>query len=320
VFRFDFATLSSYQWLGVLSDSTSKKEIDMTILITGATGTIGSLLVQQLADQHVAVNALTRDPSKAKFPSGVTAVSGDMLDVESMRKALQGVSTLFLLNSVSTQELTEAVLTLNLARQAGIERVVYLSVFNGEAFSNVPHFTSKHAVERMISQMGISATILRPNCFMQNDAMFFKDALMGPGLYPFPIGDKGVSMVDVRDIAEIAAQAVLKRERASQALPNEIINLVGPDALTGSGIAKIWAAVLNKQVNYTGSDTAPFEARLAQHAPSWMAMDMRLMLDRFCSDGMAATAADVGKMAERLGRRPRCYADFAAETRAQWVA
>ena len=69
----------------------------MTILITGATGTIGSLLVQQLANQAVAVNALTRDPSKAKFPSGVTAVSGDMLDVESMRKALQGVSTLFLL-------------------------------------------------------------------------------------------------------------------------------------------------------------------------------------------------------------------------------
>ncbi|MEN9590139.1 MAG: hypothetical protein RLZZ481_1925 [Pseudomonadota bacterium] len=75
---------------------------------------------------------------------------------------------------------------------------------------------------------------------------------------------------------------MLKRERASQALPNEIINLVGPDALTGSGIAKIWAAVLNKQVNYTGSDTAPFEAR--------------------------------------LGRRPRSYADFAAETRAQWEA
>lgn len=292
----------------------------MTILITGATGTIGSLLVQQLANQAVAVNALTRDPSKAKFPSGVTAVSGDMLDVESMRKALQGVSTLFLLNSVSTQELTEAVLTLNLARQAGIERVVYFSVFNGEAFSNVPHFTSKHAVERMISELGIPATILRPNCFMQNDAMFFKDALMGPGLYPFPIGDKGVSMVDVRDIAEIAAQAVLKRERASQALPNEIINLVGPDALTGSGIAKIWSATLNKQVTYTGSDTAPFEARLAQHALGWMAMDMRLMLVRFCSDGMVATSANVDKMTELLGRRPRSYADFAAEMKAQWEA
>ena len=247
-------------------------------------------------------------------------MAGDMLDVDSMRKALQGVSTLFLLNAVSTQELTEAVLTLNLAREAGIERLVYFSVFNAEPFTNVPHFTSKYAVERMIAQVGIPATILRPNCFMQNDALYFKDALMGPGLYPFPIGDKGVSMVDVRDIGEIAAQAVLKRERSSQALPNEIINLIGPDALTGPSIAKIWSATLNKQVTYTGSDTAQFEARLAQHAPSWMAMDMRLMLDRFCSDGMAATSADVDVMTELLGRRPRSYSDFAAETLAQWQA
>ncbi len=290
----------------------------MTILITGATGTIGSALVHQLADQHLAVNALTRDPGKAKLPAWVTPVAGDMLDVESMRKALKGVRTLFLLNAVSTQELTEAVLTLNLAREAGIERVVYFSVFNGESFTNVPHFTSKYTIERMIAQMGIPATILRPNCFMQNDALFFKDALLGPGLYPFPIGDKGVSMVDVRDIAEIAAGAVLQREHATHALPSEVINLVGPDALTGSGIAKIWAQLLDKPVTYTGNDTAPFEARLAHHAPGWMAMDMRLMLDRFCSDGMAATSADVDKMTKLLGRKARSYEDFAAETLVKW--
>ena len=64
----------------------------MTILITGATETIGMALVQQLASHHVAVNALTRNPNKAKFPNGVTAVAGDMLDVDSMRKALQRVN------------------------------------------------------------------------------------------------------------------------------------------------------------------------------------------------------------------------------------
>ena len=292
----------------------------MTILITGATGTIGSALIHQLAKQHVAVNALTRDPGKAKFPNGVTAVPGDMLDVESMREALQGVSTLFLLNAVSTQELTEAVLTLNLAREAGIQRLVYFSVFNGESFTDVPHFTSKYAVERMIAQTGIPATILRPNCFMQNDAVYFKDALLGPGLYPFPIGEKGVSMVDVRDIAEVAAGAVLQREQAPQVLPTEVIHLVGPDALTGPGIAKIWSGLMNKSVTYTGSDSRSFEARLAHHAPAWMAMDMRLMLDRFCSDGMTAIASDVDRMTQLLGHRPRSYADFAAETLAQWQA
>ncbi len=290
----------------------------MTILITGATGSVGSALVRQLTNQHVAVHALTRNPGKANFPAGVTAVAGDMLDVESMRKALNGVRTLFLLNAVSAQELTEALLTLSLAREAGIERVVYFSVFNGECFANVPHFASKYAVERMIAQSGMPATILRPNCFMQNDAFFFKDALMGPGLYPFPIGEKGVSMVDVRDIAEVAAGAVLLRERAPQALPSEVINLVGPVALTGPGIAAIWSGQLNKPVVYTGSDTAPFEAGLAHHAPGWMAMDMRLMLDRFCADGMAANSADVTRMTTLLGHKPRSYEDFAVETLVQW--
>lgn len=292
----------------------------MTILITGSTGTIGSVLLQQLSEHQVTANALTRNPGKTKFPEGITPIVGDMLDVESMRKALNGVTTLFLLNAVSAQELTEVILTLNLAREASIQRLVYFSVFNGEAFTNVPHFASKFAAERMISHMGIPATILRPNCFMQNDAMFFKDALLGPGLYPFPIGEKGVSMVDVRDIAEIAAGAVLRRERSPSSIPSEIINLVGPDSLTGTGIAKIWSDLLQKKVSYTGNDTAPFEARLVHHAPSWMAMDMRVMLDRFCSDGMAATSADVDKMTQLLGHAPRSYTNFAAEALSLWKA
>ena len=290
----------------------------MTLLITGATGTIGSLVLTHLSQKNTPVLALSRDPSKTKWAEGVTPVAGDMLDVASMRAALKGVRTLFLLNAVSPQELTQALLTLSLAREAGVERLVYFSVFNGEAFTDVPHFTSKYTVERMIQQTGIPATILRPNCFMQNDALYFKDALMGPGLYPFPLGEKGVSMVDVRDIADIATKAVLQRHRVDHALPSETISLVGPDALTGSSIAKIWSDVLAKPVRYTGGDTRSFEQRLAEHAPSWLAMDMRLMLDRFCSDGMAAAPNDVAKMTQLLARPPRSYADFAAETYAQW--
>lgn len=292
----------------------------MTILVTGGTGQVGSIVLQNLAAQHATVRALTRDPDKAAFPDGVTPVPGDMLDVQSMRIALDGVSTLFLLNAVSPQELTQALLTLSLAREAGIRRVVYFSVFNGEKFSDVPHFASKHAVERMIEQTGIPATILRPNCFMQNDAQFFRNALMGPGIYPFPIGEKGVSMVDVRDIAEIAAGALIRREQAADPMPSEIINLVGPEVLTGPSIAQIWSELLGKPVSYGGSATIAFEAQLAHHAPGWMAMDMRLMLDRFCSDGMACSSDDVAQMKRLLGRPPRSYSSFAAETLAQWQA
>src|SRR6476469_2059828 len=92
----------------------------MTILVTGETGTI---------------------------------VQGDVLDVDSLRGALNGVSTLFLLNAVVADEFTQALIVLNLAREAGVERIVYLSVIHSDLYSNVPHFAAKFAVERMIEQM-----------------------------------------------------------------------------------------------------------------------------------------------------------------------
>ncbi len=197
--------------------------------------------------------------------------------------------------------------------------MVYFSVFRGREFTNVPHFAAKYAVEQMIEQFDLPATILRPNCFMQNDAMF-KGALPGADVYPFPIGDKGVSMVDARDVAEAAAHALIERERASDPLPHQIINLVGPDALTGNINAAIWSDLLGKPVRFAGSDTAPFEKLIGQHEPGWAAMDLRLMLDRFQQDGMRASSRDIEEITGLLGRPPRSYAAFAAETLAQWQA
>jgi uncharacterized protein YbjT (DUF2867 family) len=291
----------------------------MSVLVVGGTGTIGSHLLRHLAAEDVEVRALTRDPGRAKFPNGVAAIGGDMLDVDATRDALKGNTTLFLLNAVAAEELTQTLLTLNLAREAGIQRLVYFSVFQGEAYANVPHFTAKHAAELAIERFDIPATILRPNCFMQNDA-WFKDALLGGGVYPFPIGDKGVSMVDARDIAEIAAQAILERERAAEPLPHRIVNVVGPAPLTGDGNAAIWAELLGKPVRYGGDDTAPFEAKMRGYGPSWAAMDLRLMLNRFQRDGMRASDDDVAEMTRLLGRPPRPYADFARETLAVWRA
>ena len=290
----------------------------MTILVTGATGMVGSRVLGHLSGQGVEVRAMTRDPNLAKFPDGVVPVGGSMLNTDAMRSALEGVTTLFLLNAVHPEELSQALLTLNLAKEAGIQRVVYFSVFKGKEFTNVPHFAAKHAVEQMIEQFDIPSTILRPNCFMQNDAVYFKNALLGAGVYPFPIGEKGVSMVDARDIAEIAAKALLERERATEPLPHHIINVSGPEALTGPSIAAIWSDLLGKPIKYTGGNTAPFEKMVGQHAPGWMAMDLRLMLERFQQDGMNATSSDVDEMTSLLGRPPRSYADFARETLAVW--
>ncbi|PKR50736.1 SDR family oxidoreductase [Thalassospira marina] len=283
----------------------------MTILVTGATGRVGSLVVKQLVNRGAAVRALTRDPSKAVFPNNVEIAQGDLLDIDAVRTALAGIRTLFLLNAVTGDEFTQALITLNLAREAGIERIVYLSVFDADRAVNVPHFAVKYGAERMLADMGFGATILRPSYFIDNEVMI-KDTILTHGVYPMPIGSKGIAMVDARDIAEIAAIELIRRESAPEKLPLTTINLVGPDILTGPALAKIWSNLLGRTIIYGGDDPSGFEQQMASVLPKWTAYEMRLMAERYVSDGMIPQAGDVERMISLLGRPLHTYRDFAA--------
>jgi uncharacterized protein YbjT (DUF2867 family) len=283
----------------------------MTILVTGATGTIGRQVVEQLVQRGVNVRALVRDPAKADFPAGVDVVQGDLLDPGSVRTAFQGVSAFFLLNAVTPDEFTQALIALNVAREAGVERVVYLSVIHSDRFVNVPHFAGKFGVERMIRQMGFSATILRPAYFMNNE-LTIKDTVLAYGVYPMPIGSKGLAMVDPRDLGEIAAIELIHRANATMPMVIERINVVGPDTLTGDDAAAIWSDILGRTIAYGGDDTAAFEQNLRHAMPGWMAYDMRLMAERFISDGMVPAAGDVARLTTMLGRPLRTYRDYVA--------
>jgi len=284
----------------------------MTILVTGATGQIGRQVVQQLTARGADVRVLVRDPAKADFPPGVAVAQGDLLDPDALRSAYAGVSTLFLLNAVVPDEFTQALLALNLAREAGIERLVYLSVIHSDVYVNVPHFAGKYGVERAIEALGFSATILRPAYFMENDLMV-KDVVFGHGVYPMPVGSRGLAMVSTRDIAEVAAIELLRRDRGERALPLERFNLVGPDVLTGLDVDAIWSEVLARPITYVGGDTAAFEQNLRHAMPAWMAYDMRLMSERFLGDGMLPQADDAERLAALLGRPLRSYRDFARQ-------
>lgn len=287
----------------------------MIILVTGATGNVGRNVVDQLVGRGASVRALVRNPAKANFSADVELVQGDLLDVDSLRSAFQGVSTLFLLNAVVPDEFSQALVALNLAREAGVQHVVYLSVIHSDVYLNVPHFAGKFGVERMIEALGFSATILRPAYFIDND-LTVKDVVMNYGVYPMPIGSKGLAMIDVRDIGEIAAIELLRHDAAAGPLPLQRINLVGPDTPTSADIAAIWTEVLQRPVAYGGDDTAAFEQNLRQFMPPWMAYDMRLMAERFLIDGMVPETGDVERLTTLLKRPLRSYRDFATRVAA----
>lgn len=289
----------------------------MAILVTGSTGQVGSQVVDLLAGQGADIRALTKDPAKARFPAGVTPVKGDLMDPASMRSALAGTKTLFLLNAVAPDELTQALIALNLAREAGVAGVVYFSVLNGGDFTDVPHFASKLAVERAIDRAGVPATVLCNAYFFQNDAGF-KDPVLGHGVYPMAVGAVGLSMVDTRDAAEVAALSLAEREDAADPPPPDAVDVAGPDILTGEAIAAIWSEALGRPVSYGGDDLDAFERRLGAQAPGWMAYDTRVMMGNFQRHGMAAAPEAIERLARMLGRPLRAYRDFARETAAKW--
>jgi len=183
----------------------------MAILVIGGTGEIGSLVVAALARRGAQVRALGTKPPPSGVPSGVELVTGDVLDIDFMRGLLRTVDTVFVLNPAVPDELTRALLTLALIDEAGIKRVVYLSMMGAERFSDAPRAAAIFAAERTIATRKLSATILRPNAIFQND-LAQKVTLTTQHIYTTPIGGIGVSLIDNRDVAEVAALKLLRRD------------------------------------------------------------------------------------------------------------
>ena len=116
----------------------------MKILVTGGTGKVGSEVIKQLVKRRASVRALVRkQEATAKMPEGVEVVQGDLLDPVSVRKALDGVDKLYLLNAVAPDELTQGLIAYDLAKKLKLKQIVYHSVFKAEQFKDVPHFCFK---------------------------------------------------------------------------------------------------------------------------------------------------------------------------------
>ncbi len=239
------------------------------ILITGATGSIGSELVKQLSSKNISFKAMVRDKNKAADLAalpGAEVIEGDFNDLASIEKALAGIDTAFLLTNSTDLAEKQQISFVEAAAKAGVKHIVKQSQWAADEASPV-RFLRYHAiVEKKIQASGIAYTFLRPNLFMQG-LLSFKQTIQQQGSFFASIGDAKVSIVDVRDIASVAVEAL-----TNEGHENKIYNLTGPEALTHGQMAALLSEALGKPVSFIDvpSDVM-LQGLLAAHLPQWMA-------------------------------------------------
>ncbi len=283
----------------------------MKVLVIGGTGTVGSTVVRQLRQGGHDPRVMTRSVEKAaRLPPGTAHVVADLEQPASLPAAFAGVDGVFLLAAVSRTETAQGLAGVAAAQAAGAQRIVYLSVFMAPGADVVPHIATKIPVEQAVQTSGMAWTILRPNNFFQND-LWLRDAITTYGIYPQPLGPRGLNRVDVRDIAEAAANAFTRGVGG-------IVPLNGPRGLTGDDTARVYSEILKRPVRYGGDDLDAWEKQASTMFPPWMAHDFRIMYDYFIRNGAHASGTDFAAQEHLLGHAPRSFEAFAAELAETW--
>lgn len=237
------------------------------ILITGATGTVGTQLAITLNSLHIPFRALVRNKQNNALLQSLPyaqIVTGDMANVYSLTAAFQGIEKAFLLTNSLEQSEQLQLNFVNTAHKAGVQHIVKLSQLAADENSPV-RFLRYHAkVENRIKELGFTYTFLRPNLFMQG-FIALKDYIKNDGKFYAAVGNAGISVVDVRDIAAVAAHALTEAGHE-----NKIYNITGEETLTHYQLADIFSTVLGKKVTFI--DVSPEQMRGALQAagfPEW---------------------------------------------------
>lgn len=275
------------------------------ILIAGATGTIGSFLVDQLIAQGKQLQVLTRSSEKAReFKArGIKAFIGDFADPEALFPALAGVEKLFLLSGAHPQQVQLQGNMIRAARRAGIRHLVKLSASCAGPDLPTPIKRWHYETEQQIINSGIPYTFLRPNCFMQN-TLKWATTIREKGLFYMPIEDAVVSQVDVRDIAAVAA-AVL----SSGGHEGQTYEITGPEALSFDAVAAHLSSALGKQIRYARTSFEECCRRMIESGmEEWLAAAVTQTY-RFMKAGGAARVTDV--VSRLAGRESIAFSEFA---------
>lgn len=272
-----------------------------TLLITGATGTVGSALVPALQATDTTVHAMSR---KHRDIPGATTVLADLHDPASLEAALTGVTGVFL-NSPSTPDAADLQSRFaDIAQAAGVQRVVLLSQYAADVDSPV-RFLRWHAeVEQHVRELDLEVTVLRPNLYLQSLLAFAANAAR-TGVLAAPIEKAAVSAIDTRDIADVAAAVLTESGHAGATY-----TLTGPRAVTHAEITAALSNASGRDITFAPVTPNQFASALEGLMPPWQ---LAGLLEDYAHYDRGEAAEVHTSVADLLGRPARSIEDFARD-------
>ncbi len=281
-----------------------------TILVTGATGTVGSEVVKQLSSTGQKVRASVRSTTRVTSNDNlkdVELVEMDYNKPETLVTAFKGADKLFLLTPVSPKT---AELTSNLVKEAkknAIKHIVKQSVMGADSELDVVILRLHRQAEKMIEESGIPFTFLRPNDFMQNFVNFYSPTIKSNNALYLPAEDAKVSFVDVRDIAAIAVKTLTDDGKHT----GKAYTITGPEALSYSQVAEILSNVTGKKISYVNVPEEDTRAGMkAMGWDDWLINATLQFFDLYKKGYASKVSSDVEEV---LGRRPISFSQFARD-------
>lgn len=279
------------------------------ILVTGATGNIGSALVQELNAASADFAVMTSKPGAVI--AGVETRHGDFGSVESLTAAFSGIDIVFLLFPLVENKMELARNAAAAATAAGVKHIVRSSGAGADASSTFALPKLQGEIDDVLAATGIPVTLLRPAGFMQNYVTYQSQAIKDGTIY-MADGARAQSLIDARDIAAVAARVLVR----PAAHAGKAYTLTGGDAFTGEQAAATISAALGKPLVHVSVPTEAAVATMNQWGMSPFIVNMMDSLNQIISAGYASgVSPDVQNI---LGRKPRTFAAFVDENVGAW--
>lgn len=235
------------------------------ILITGASGSVGKAVLQEATRTEPKVRAMYRSKEEAaKAPAGCGSVLADYADRPSLRNALNGVTSVYVVCSPIPKLVELESNMLDACKESGVKHVVLNSALGaGDYGKSFPSWHRK--VEDKLKATGLSYTILRPNGFLQNIVAFNAPSIRAQGAFYAAMGNAKVSYLDIADIAVVAVKALHGGAHAGKTY-----ELNGPEAISNQELAQKISKVAGRTVNFVDiPESAQREAMLGLGVPDW---------------------------------------------------